>query len=261
MGRKKAPEEEAAGAPEWVVTFTDMISLLVTFFVLLMTFSSMEEYDVLRVKGIMLGSTGVLEDVAGDRPVPPPENDLLHATDPLHGADEPPDRPPDDLDEPSTVGAKRDPAATRVPMDRVTDGLRMRFGPEASFAPGSDVLSSELIERLDEMAAVMRNYPHRLVVVGHTDNQFKPTARHPDAESLAMARAERAAQHLVNEGGIEALRIQIMSRGDLEPLVQADSPEGRRTNRRVEVRIVALDPARAQELDAAWRRDRMEGQR
>lgn len=262
MGRKKArPEEQPQGAPEWVVTFTDMISLLVTFFVLLMTFSSMEEYDLLRVKGILEGSSGAIEHKDGDRDVPPPVDDLLAATDPFRGADQPPDRPNDTLDDPTEFGAKPDPRAKRIPMERVPDGLVVRFDHHSSFSPGSDGLSAQLMVQLDELGSVMRSYPHRLVVVGHTDNQMRATTRHPDPDALALARAERAAQHLVRVAGIEASRVQIMSHGDRRPFSRENSPEGRRANRRVEVRIVALDPVRAQELDARWRRERTEGNR
>ncbi|MBI1382988.1 MAG: OmpA family protein [Planctomycetaceae bacterium] len=261
MGCKPPPEEEAPGAPEWVVTFTDMISLLVTFFVLLMTFSSMEEYDLLRVKGVLEGSSGAIEHMDGDRDVPPPVDDLLAATDPFRGADAPPDRPNDSLDEPTEVGAKPDPRSKQIPMERVPDGLLVRFDHRSSFAPGSDVLSPDLVSQLDGLAAVMRHYPHRIVVIGHTDDQVRPTQKYPDAEALAFGRAERAAQQLVRVGGIEASRVQIMSQADWEPRSRDNSPEGRRANRRVEVRIVALDPTRAQELDAQWRRDRTEGRR
>lgn len=262
MGRKKArPEEQPQGAPEWVVTFSDMISLLVTFFVLLMTFSSLEAFDRLQVKGILQGSSGTIKHHSGDREVPPPVDDLLAATDPLRGADQPPDRPSDTLDDPTDFGAKPDPRAKQIPMERVLDGLVVRFDQHSSFTPGSDGLSAQLMAQLDELGAVMRNYPHRLVVVGHTDNQVRATARHPDAEALSLARAVRAAQHLVSVAGIEASRVQIMSHADRQPLSRENSPEGRQINRRIEVRIVALDPVRAQELEARWRRERTEGKR
>ena len=59
--------DDGPDVPEWIVTFSDMISLLVTFFVLLMTFSSLEEDDVIKVKGAMTGTPGViLDDLSRD---------------------------------------------------------------------------------------------------------------------------------------------------------------------------------------------------
>ena len=66
--KKKRPEDPGPkGAPEWVVTFTDMISLLVTFFVLLMTFSSIEDYDRLRVDGFLTGTRGNIKQIGGQK--------------------------------------------------------------------------------------------------------------------------------------------------------------------------------------------------
>ena len=62
MARRKKEKKVDSGpppAPEWVVTFTDMISLLVTFFVLLMTFSSLHAYDVLQIDAWFDGNRGV----------------------------------------------------------------------------------------------------------------------------------------------------------------------------------------------------------
>ena len=59
--RKKRRHEDPGppGAPEWVVTFTDMISLLVTFFVLLMTFSSLDAFDALKIDAWLDGNKGI----------------------------------------------------------------------------------------------------------------------------------------------------------------------------------------------------------
>jgi len=52
MGRanKQAESDEAAGAPEWMVTFSDCMTLLLTFFVLLLSFSSFDELTVMKLK-------------------------------------------------------------------------------------------------------------------------------------------------------------------------------------------------------------------
>ncbi len=261
MGRERPPEEEPPGAPEWVVTFTDMISLLVTFFVLLMTFSSMEEYDLLRVKGILMGSGGTIEHMNGDREVEAPENDLLSGTDPVAGAVEPPERPVEEITDAADEGRRRDPAKKHVDMNRVADGLLVRFEASEGFAPGSAEINPALAQRLDELADLMRHHPHRLVVEGHTDDGFRPTARFIDAEALALARAEQAALQLIRKGGVEPSRVQVTAHADRVPRVRANTPEARRENRRVEVRIIALDPSRAAQIDAKWRQERLDGER
>ena len=71
-----AESEEPAGAPDWIVTFADMISLLVTFFILLMTFSTMEVYDAFNTDGALVGSQGILRNDTGDTLQEPPDVDI-----------------------------------------------------------------------------------------------------------------------------------------------------------------------------------------
>jgi len=61
--RRRAEEEEEAGAPEWMVTYSDSITLLVTFFVLLLTFSSIEAEDFSNMASAIVGwgKTGVMD--------------------------------------------------------------------------------------------------------------------------------------------------------------------------------------------------------
>ena len=63
--KKKREDEGVPGAPDWVVTFTDMISLLVTFFVLLMTFSSMDDRELLKEASWLDRTESVLQEKEG----------------------------------------------------------------------------------------------------------------------------------------------------------------------------------------------------
>ncbi len=259
--RGKREEEGPKGAPEWVVTFSDMISLLVTFFVLLMTFSSMEEYDLLRIRGIMQHGGGVIDHHKGHSEVQPPERDLISNTDPRVGADSPHMRPPDELPEPVDQGRAPDPRDKPLDLERVADGLRVRFGPDASFSPGSALPSPELVRRLAEFSEVLGAYQHMIVVEGHADAFFRPTAQFPDAYSIGLARAEAVALWLVERGGIEPERLQITSYGQARPAAQASGIEARLANRRVELRIVPLGGTRRDSVDVRRRAERVEGRR
>jgi chemotaxis protein MotB len=260
--RKKGQQEEGPkGAPEWVVTFSDMISLLVTFFVLLMTFSSMEEYDLLRIRGILQSGGGTLEHQSGPTAIAPPERDLISNTDPLEGADQPHVRPPDELPEPVHEGRAPDPRDRELDMDRVPDGLRVRFAPEASFGPGDVQPNGELVSRLLEFAEVLRAYPHLVVVEGHADAYFRPTAEFPDAGTIGLARAEAVARLLTERGGIEPERVLITSYGAERPRDLGSGVEARLANRRVELRIAPLGGTRRDTIDTRRQRERTEGRR
>ena len=243
---KKHEEEPPAGAPDWIVTFADMISLLVTFFILLMTFSSMEAYDAFQVDGNLIGTTGTLSHSKGSSAVKPPPVDMMLAMDAARGAQTPHTRPTEDLlDEVSDQGQKITEEHREVDLSAVADGMIIRYDDRGAFKPGSIELSTYLKDSIGELGRVLEHYPHVVVVEGHTDNNFRATPTYPTAESLSVARANAVAMQMLAVSKLNALQVQIAGHGANNPSVPNDTPEGRRTNRRVELRIMSLSTERA----------------
>jgi chemotaxis protein MotB len=257
--RDKTPteEEEPPGAPEWVVTFTDMISLLVTFFVLLMTFSSMEEHDLLRMQGLIQGNKGVIQNTNGQRMIKQPPLDQVANTDPLQGAQEPHTRPPEELPEDSSELARREePDQITVQLNDIQDGLLIEWSREAGFAPGSALISSQLAAELSQVAEVLTHYPHQIVIEGHDDSAFEGSASYADSTALSLARAIAAARLLVDIG-VQPGRIQLAAYGSARPRALNDTPSGRAQNRRIGVRVLSLP--RNRELQLKLEREQAAG--
>lgn len=255
MAKKKqvAVDEGPKGAPDWVVTFTDMISLLVTFFVLLMTFSSMEEYDYLKVEAWLSGQKGIMEN-RGAVAVSTPDEDYLAATDLQRGAVQPHVRPPDKLHENlEEMGQRVTEQHLEMAFDQIADGLVIEFGREEGFDRGSTTLSDTLQKSLREIGRVLEHYPHLLVVEGFTDSGFTGTSRHPTPDALSFARAAAAADHLVQTSGMPPERVQIAGRGAAGPRASNADPEGRLMNRRVQIRVLSLSKLRASYLEGDLR--------
>ena len=245
--REKEPDPEPPGAPEWVVTFTDMISLLVTFFVLLMTFSSMREYDLIKIRGILQMNRGAIEDHDGDRAVEHPEEDLIQKTDPLAGAQDPHSRPTDAFESDRSderFRTKRDHEQLRD-LNDIADGLLIQWGAEASFLAGSAAPNPVLRAALVDVAETVGPYGHGVVVEGHAAPDHVPTRAFPDAYSLSLARAAACAQVLIEEGGLDPARIQVAAYGDARAKALNDTPAGRNHNRRVELRVLSMPRDRA----------------
>ncbi|QDU70033.1 OmpA/MotB family protein [Engelhardtia mirabilis] len=257
LPRVKEPreEEEPPGAPEWVVTFTDMISLLVTFFVLLMTFSSMEEYELLDVRGLLPGNTGMIEHMNGPTDVKPPENDLLANTDPLNGGERAHERPEDQLDKHTDGGTAQADDQTPIDLNKIGDGLMVTWDANYSFGPGSVEINPKLEQALIELSEVLRFYPHQIVLEGHAAKDHRPTREYPDAETISLARAMSAAQVLIDHG-VEEERIQVTGHGAERPRSVANTAESRQANRRVELRVLTLGHARSEQLKHEWRERR-----
>ena len=248
--KEREPDPEPPGAPEWVVTFTDMISLLVTFFVLLMTFSSMQEYDLLRFQSLIQGNRGVLKSVHGPRVIENPPVDVIADTHPVDGALEPHSRPAEELPpERADQGTKERDDTVQVDLNQIGDGLLVTWGSDAAYAPGSLEPNQVLRDALAEVGEVLRNYPHVIVVEAHTASDWGPSRGYTDAEDFTLARARRAAEILTELGGISPERMQLAGYGATRARALNDTAGGRRTNRRIELRVLSVPRSREERLE------------
>ncbi len=223
MGRRKKPEEHSH-SESWLVSYCDMISLLVTFFLMMMTFSTKDSADVREVGvGLLRGRGGIW-------------NSKVYM--PLH----------EDID-PQTVDAiARDVAAlsekqkdgARSNVREQVDGFSMSFDLASSFAPGSAEPTQALEQNMRTLGGFLQRYTQLVVIEGFTDDRFQPTPEYPDAESISIARAQAAAKILLQGSLISPEQVQIAGLGPIRPRAQNDSPMGRTSNRRIEVRVLSL---------------------
>jgi len=243
--KKKFEETPPKGAPEWVVTFTDMISLLVTFFVLMMTFSSLDAYDALKVDAWLSGNTGTHE-TSGWVMADLPSSDVVAFSSVERGSlrahTRPADQLPEDIEE---MGQKMTREHLELNVNDVKDGLVIEFGVDACFDPGSIELTPELQKSLKEIAEVLQHYPHLIVLEGFTDTAFKPSAQYPSADAISLARARAAAEAMLASSTMNSKLLQVSGHGSTHPRADNVSRSGRRLNRRVEIRILSLSKVRA----------------
>ena len=215
------------------------------FFVLLMTFSSLEEDDVIRVKGAMMGTAGSIDSPIGTDFVKPP-SDIMAKTDPIRGLNDPHSRPPEELpDEVAAFGEKQEEDQVEVDLRRLGDGLLFAFGDPCYFKPGSAEVPPVLEERARDLAEVLSHYPYMVLVEGFTDDAFRPGIRYPDAESLALARAAAVADVMTDGTGLEPEKVLVAGPGNERPVGDNETPQGRQQNRRVEIRVLSLEASRA----------------
>lgn len=245
MAKKQEEDEAGPGAPDWIVTFSDMISLLVTFFVLLMTFSSLETEEVLKLTSWLMGTRGALEDMRGDQIQETPEDDWKSPTDPLRGADKPHSRPAEELSENlEEMGQKETPEHVPFDLSSAADGLVIHYDERSSFEPGSVALTAELERSLGELGRVLEHYPYLVVVDGHTDDRFHPTPEWPTEEALSLGRARAAAEALLRQSGLRPELVQIAGHGSKRPRGPNGTAVERRLNRRIEIRVLSLSRLR-----------------
>jgi chemotaxis protein MotB len=234
MGKRRKKPEEHAHAESWLVSYCDMISLLVTFFLMMLTFSTKSADDIREV-GLQLlgGGGGVLEG----RTLPFGEH----------------------LDREAVAGFADDLAQfldkrgvdESASIRRMKDGFSIGFDVDSSFEAGSAVPPAALVANLKELAPILSHWTQMVIVDGFVESDFAPSAHFADAESLGLARASAAANVLLAAAKIPPAHLQIGTAGTGLPRADDSTPLGRASNRRVEIRIVSLATPRKLEKKEA----------
>lgn len=270
------PEEEKPGIPAWVVTFADLMSLLMCFFVLLLSFSEIDAQKFKQIAGELSKAFGVQRDVPvleipkGTSPVfdtfspAPPEptvvNEVKQTT-----TDEQPElqtlKSPADLAVEAAIQDQiketmgdllqvLEPAIAdgRINVSQDQRRIVIRVEEKGSFPSGSAQLTWEFEGLLLEMAKVLATIPGNLTIEGHTDNVPIRTERFYSNWDLSAARAAAVANVLLARDYVQPTRLAVTGLADTEPRVSNTSPENRAKNRRVEIIIDLSEPMQEQEI-------------
>jgi len=237
----KCPPEEP-GVPGWVVTYGDMMSLLLTFFILLVSFSSIQESKFKEAMESLQGALGVLDKypTALDfktRIVPTPrQTDSSEIYYMIRKVEQ------------YLVNAKLDKA---VDVSLEKDGVRIRIKDQLMFASGSASLRAAAHPVLDKVAELIDGAGQEVDVTGHTDTVPIHSERYPSNWDLSAARAVSVARYL-QARGIDPRRLRAVGCGPYQPLADNATPAGRARNRRVEI-FMRLTPQQQRQLQQQQR--------
>lgn len=130
-----------------------------------------------------------------------------------------------------------------IEVEMMKSGVNVRISEEVLFESGSADLGERGQEVIRRLANQLKSTPFQIVVGGHSDNVpigGDLAQLYPTNWDLAGARSSHVVD-LLEETGIPALQLLSISFGETRPLASNDSPEGRATNRRIEVRIRPID--------------------
>jgi chemotaxis protein MotB len=141
-------------------------------------------------------------------------------------------------------------AAGQIEIAQLREGLRVNIAQDILFPSGSARLNAEGRDVLASVAQRLAELPYRIDVEGHTDNakiRGNLAKRYPSNWELAAARASSVVR-LFLEVGIDGTRLTAVSHGAYRPVAANDTPEGRALNRRIEIRLLPDESARAVDL-------------
>ena len=135
-----------------------------------------------------------------------------------------------------------------VSMEMSQRGLEVRFTGEVLFDLGEAEIRPEGEDILREVAGLIDQLPNDVMVEGHTDDLPIRTDEFPSNWELSTARATEVTRFLIEDEDLESDRFSAAGYSEYRPLVPNDSPENRAQNRRVEV--ILMNPEYVRESPA-----------
>lgn len=247
MSRNKEPQkkQKEQGSPAWMTTYGDMVTLLLTFFILLFTFSSL---DVQRFQEVMsaiqhsfMGRTGIMEGTVEPMPADQERLDVAEATleeiaaalgereqtvlEMLHELEE--------TYEEVKAFLQRAGLEDDVQLRLEERGIVLELPEHILFDSGEAELKPDFLPALDLLVELLVGLPNQLIVEGHTDNVPIQTFQYPSNWELSVARSVTVARYLVEENDIDPRRMVATGYGEYHPIDTNETAEGRARNRRV----------------------------
>jgi len=226
------PQEEVEeGAPLWVVTFGDLMSLLMCFFVLLLSFSEMDRKKYRMVSGSMAQAFGiqrkkpVFESPKGQKMIAREFDQAIVSTQ-IEASLQP------IIDE---IENEYKELKGAVELEIGEDTVTIRMMGETTFDTGKAKLYPAFGPLLRKIGAVLNQTKGEIIIAGHTDNIPLSGGLFGSNLGLSMARAGSVAEQLLRTTAIDPKRLSTMGFGEYRPLASNDTVRGRRKNRRVEI--------------------------
>ncbi|MBF0467425.1 MAG: flagellar motor protein MotB [Desulfamplus sp.] len=234
------PEEQdcPAGAPEWMATFSDLVTLLMCFFVLMYAMSTTQQETFKELVESMRSALGIATvPEAGNR-----EGLTMHAVPSETPAeqqkvDEMGGMIQKDLEE--VVSEIRELVMFNklgglVTASQGDAGAVITMTDMLLFEKGGAQLSEMGIDILRKIASVLARLAYHVKVKGHTDNVEINSEKYPSNWELSSARASAVTRLLV-ENGVNPKYISAEGYAEYVPVATNDTEEGRSRNRRVEI--------------------------
>lgn len=224
--KKKKEESKGGGAPLWMVTYGDMMSLLLTFFVLILSFSSIQDVEFRKAIGSLRGSLGILgqhEYLISMGRIIVPDSTFAFMSRRSQQTTGEISKKLNFVSEYENVQLQVDDRGTYIVMPA-----------ELLFDPGEDRIKESADRLLKKIGAFLFEVKGSAIVIeGFTDDTPISTMRFPSNWHLSAARAISVADFLNKECVIDYDRMSITGYGEYEPVAPNDTPENRAKNRRV----------------------------
>lgn len=234
-----------------MVTFADLMALMMTFFVLLYSFSRIDEEKYRSIVNSMAqGFDGVqwIKRRLTSKSIIGPEPGIIEPPVPIIRPRPKTDDAKDSNKNQSTLDRlnqdlSQEIASKTISVEQRGEELIVRLPEKVSFPSGSDVLTERISGILYRVGHILESSEGDIMIAGHTDDRPITTRRFRSNWELSTARAIAVAQFLLDGIGVDKKRIIVAGYADTRPLVKNNSSQNRAQNRRVEIRLIKTKPA------------------
>jgi chemotaxis protein MotB len=229
--RKKRADSPPPGLPLWQATYGDIVTLVLTFFILMFAFSSIDAQKYVQIanslKGALGGNVGVLNAGTSVTPegsmtaiVPPNYNRIMEQLKSI---------------------LEKSQAKENVEVRGDGKEITVSFKEKLFFRIGSADILKEAFPVLKDVGEVIRDQQLIIRVEGHTCNIPIRTARFPSNWELSALRAVNVSRYLIESIGIVPEQVSVAAYSQYRPMVPNTSPENQARNRRVDIVITNMN--------------------
>ena len=258
MAKRKA-EDAPKGSPAWMATFSDLMNLLLCFFVMLFAMSDVNKQKFELVAASFSQSFSIFSGGAtaiGDGLLVSNGVSQLSMLDQYmttmgkaaESNTEEVDRweelEKEQLEEAESLSEIVEEALAEQNMDGVVDidftsqYVSLTLNGALLFDSGSAEIKTDSLQILDKIGLILKKYGKSLIEIeGHTDNVPIHNSDFSDNNELSSARALSVFNYLVDSANLDPAMVKHTGRGEYVPIADNSTPEGRAKNRRVEIKL------------------------
>jgi chemotaxis protein MotB len=225
------PDDPPPGVPEWVVTYGDMMSLLLTFFIMLVSMAEMKQEGKMKTMlNSMKEQFGPLDGKFGT------PGDGLPTTGAMEFGGSKSDSSEGGVKKGGQIS--KGLAGPSRSVKRLANGTVITLGGPTMFPVNSAAVTEAAQTDIKQLAEVLNGRVNQIVISGHASREpLPPDSPFADPFALSFARARNCADLLIARG-ISPARLQLVAIGDSEPKIVSRDPEAQQQNDRVDVFVV-----------------------
>jgi chemotaxis protein MotB len=227
---RKKHNEEHENAERWLLTYADLITLLLAFFIMMYTFSKQDAQKYqevsMHLKAIFTGGTGIAQKGSVSGTV---------NLDTMSDKNASNDEIKQQIEQEINTMAKTNGLKDNYTIFSDERGIVIRIMDKAFFDEGKAELKDSAKKILDKIVPVIKQIKNHVRIEGHTDNVPIKTSEFKSNWELSVRRGTEVVRYFIERGGIPPQRISATGYSEYRPLVDNDNAANRALNRRIEI--------------------------